>query len=334
MEFEKYTIKAKNVKSLCWQNDSLIDWAGGGALYHLDGKVQPRSVNYAYRFDSALTSPSGKYAVIYEKLGTKALILENGKILREINRSFYHANAYEYPLALFQLSNGREVMAHCPETYCQLEIDDLATGECLTKSNARKPRDYFFSRLTANLKGTMLLAAGWVWHPMDVVYVYDIELALQDPHTLDEKGIGIWISSESNSASFMDNDTIAIAEFSEKEEYENEDDKNPSKVYESRTINLYELASCKQTLSIETKQQVGTFMPIDSKTIVSFFEYPKLISLETGKVLHEWKELKTGKQSSSIIWGIDTVPPLALDSEHQRFAVATDENINVVQIRL
>jgi hypothetical protein len=334
MKFEEYNIKAKSVKSLCWQKDSLIDWVSGGVIYHLDGKVQPRAVNYAYRFTSAVNSPSGKYAVIYEKLGTKALVLENGKVLREINRSFYYANAYEYPITLFCLSNGREVMAHCPDRYSQLEIDDLSTGERLTKSADRKPRDYFFSRLSVNSKGTMLLAAGWVWHPMDVVNVYDIELALQDSHTLDSKGIGIWVDSEDNSAAFIDNNKIAIAEFSEKEEYENEDDENPTRVYESRTLSIYELTSCKQIFSMETEKTIGTFMPLDSKTIVSFFEYPKLISLETGKVLHEWKEMKTGKQTSSIIWGIEPVPPLALDPQNHRFAVATDENISVVQIKL
>ncbi len=334
MKFEEHKINAKSVKSLCWQSNSLIDWAGGGAIYHLDGKVQPRAVNYAYRFDASVISPSGKYAVIYEKLGTKALILESGKILREINQSFYHANAYEYPVVLFCLPNGREVIAHCPERYSQLEIDDLATGERLTKSSDRKPRDYFFSRLSTNTEGTMLLAAGWVWHPMDVVTIYDIALALQDAHTLDSKGLGTWVASEYNSASFMDNNMITIAEFSEKEEYENEDDINPVRVYESKTLSIYELPNCKQKLSVKTGETIGTFMPLDSKTIISFFEYPKLISLETGKVLHEWTDLKTGKQTSSIIWGIEPVPPLALDSQNHRFAVATDENINVVQIKL
>ena len=334
MQFEQHKIKAKGVKSLCWHGDSLVDWMAGGAIYHLDGQVQPRAVNYAYRFDAAVTSPSGRYVVIYEKLGTKALVLDNGKIIRELNRSFYYANAYEYPIALFRLSDGREVIAHCPENYCRLEIDDLATAERLTKSTDRKPRDYFFSRLIVNAKGTMLLVAGWVWHPMDVVAVYDVEAALKDPRTLDSQGIGIWVVSEYNSAAFIDNDTIAIAEFSEKEEYEHEDDEYPVRAYESRTLSVYDLANRKQISSIETEKVIGTFMPLDSKTIVSFFEYPKLIDLETSKVEHEWMELKTGKQTSSIIWGIDPVPPLVLDSSNRRFAVATEENIEVVQVKV
>src|SRR5690349_4418590 len=101
MQFEQHKIDAKGVKSLRWQDDFLIDWVAGGIIYHLDGKVQPRRVNYAYRFDAAVTSPSGRFAVIYEKLGTKAIVLDKGKVIREINRSFYYANAYEYPMVLF-----------------------------------------------------------------------------------------------------------------------------------------------------------------------------------------------------------------------------------------
>jgi len=334
MQFGHHKIKAKTIKSLRWHGDSLIDWVAGAAIYHLDGKVEPVRVNYAYRFDAAVTSPSGRFAVIYEKLGTKALVLDKGKVIREINRSFYYANVYEYPIVLFRLPDGREVMAHCPEQYCRLEIDELATGERLTKSDNRKPRDLFFSRLATNTEGTMLLVAGWLWHPMDVVTVYDIEAALKGPQTLDGQGIGIWVVSDDNSATFLNNQTIAVAEFSEKEEYENEDDENPRRVYESRTFRVYDLASRKQISSIETEKVIGTFMPLDSSTIVSFFEYPKLVSLETGKILHEWTELKTGKQTSSIIWGIEPVPPLALDPSHRRFAVATEEGIEVVQVKV
>jgi hypothetical protein len=45
-------------------------------------------------------SPSGRYQVLYAERGTKGLVLEHGAILREIDRSFYHADAYDYPAAL------------------------------------------------------------------------------------------------------------------------------------------------------------------------------------------------------------------------------------------
>jgi hypothetical protein len=135
---QEWTISAQNVKSLCWQGDALVDWVAGGNFYFLDGTTRPRHVGYSYRFDAAVVSPSGTYAVIYEKLGTKGLILKNGNILREINRSFYYAHAYEYPITLFQLPDGREVIAHCREEFCRLDIDDLETGKPLTDSQERK----------------------------------------------------------------------------------------------------------------------------------------------------------------------------------------------------
>jgi hypothetical protein len=46
-------------------------------------------VRYGYRFDAATASPDGRFAVIYERLGTKGLLLDDGQIVRELDRSFY-----------------------------------------------------------------------------------------------------------------------------------------------------------------------------------------------------------------------------------------------------
>ena len=70
-----------------------------------------------------------------------------------------------------------------------------------------------------------------------------------------------------------------LEEFSEKEEYAHEEDETPIRVYESRTLSTYDLTNCKQKSSSEMENIIGTFMPLDSQTIVSFFEYPKIISL-------------------------------------------------------
>ena len=128
-DMREWNIAAREVRALCWQGDALVDWVDGCTIYHLDGSNKQATIAYGYRFDAAAVSPSGKFAVIYEKLGTKGLVLQNRRPIREINRSFYHADAYEYPLALFSLPEGREVMANCPERYNVLVIDELAMGE-------------------------------------------------------------------------------------------------------------------------------------------------------------------------------------------------------------
>jgi hypothetical protein len=80
--------------------------------------------------------------VIYERLGTKGLLLHEGRIVRELDRSYYHASAYEYPVALFNDPDGRVLLAHCLGNYCRLELEEAETGRPLTASADRKPSDF------------------------------------------------------------------------------------------------------------------------------------------------------------------------------------------------
>ena len=123
---------ARPVRSLCWHGDELIDLAGGGTRFGMDGSSVPAVINWAYRFDSAIISYDGTYRIIYERLGTKGLVLRGNKCLREINRSFYQAHAYEYPVAILNLSDGAVGLAHCPEEYNRLEIEEIESGKKLT----------------------------------------------------------------------------------------------------------------------------------------------------------------------------------------------------------
>jgi hypothetical protein len=66
--------------------------------------------------------------VIYKRLGTKALLLKDGKFVREMNRSFYHANVYAYPVCLLRGPDNRILVAHCPDEYNRIELDDASRG--------------------------------------------------------------------------------------------------------------------------------------------------------------------------------------------------------------
>src|SRR5687768_1568490 len=99
-----------DIISLAWSGNDLVDWCAGGTRYSLDGTIQHASVYYAYKFDAALASPGGRYAVIYERLGTKGLVLRDHRVVREINRSYYCAAAYAYPVAFAPLSDGHEAL--------------------------------------------------------------------------------------------------------------------------------------------------------------------------------------------------------------------------------
>ena len=222
-EKETFRIPVKEgqrILSLCWRGAELVDLASGGTRYRLDGTVELPGVFFAYHFNRAVVSNDGNYSVIYEALGTKGLVLRGNKPVREINRSFYHAHVYEYPFAIIHLPDGRTAIAHCPDAYNKIKIEEIESGQRLTAREG-DAADFFHSRLQATP---------------------------------------------------------------------------------------------------------------DSEFIIGFHEHPKLIEIASGKVVKRWSELDSGKQNSSIIWHEEKLPPLALDSNRMRFAVADSKGITAVQL--
>src|ERR1700744_852527 len=166
------TITANYLKTICWKDNMIIDWAAG-SVCSLDGKVTQLEIVYSFSFDSAINSLDGSYAFIYQKLGTKGLLLKNGELIREINRSYYCADVYEFPAAFITFEN-KTYFIHCPVAYNQLDFEDVETGEIITNIKGRKPDDRFHSRLEISPEGKFLMSKGWVWHPLDAVMVFNI----------------------------------------------------------------------------------------------------------------------------------------------------------------
>jgi len=67
------------------------------------------------------------------------------------------------------------------------------------------------------------------------------------------------------------------------------------------------------------------------KHFVSLHAHPKLHNFSTGLVLNEWREIASGKQTSSILGPQDAVPPMAFDFRNQRLAIANDGVIRVIE---
>jgi hypothetical protein len=267
--------------------------------------------------------------VIYEKLGTKGLVLSRGEVLREINRSFYHADRYEYPIAIFQTRSGRVLMAHCPEEYCRLELEDIRTGERLTVSRNRKPDDFFHSRLRVSADGRWLLSAGWVWHPWSAVTVFDLEAALQEPAMLDRSAQTPNIEGEVAAAEFLPDNRILVAT-SDEETLSGEDTEEGA--IGPNSLAVFNPATREVTSCAHTDEPVGTLMPVDEASAMGFYGHPKLFSLKTGNVLKRWDGINSGNQTSSIIWSGISVPPIACDIANKRFAVADEAFVSVVHI--
>jgi hypothetical protein len=329
-QFSEQRFEAKGICSLSWRDDELVDWVGGGRRFSLGGVEQRASVYYAYKFDAATSSPDGRFAVIYQRLGTKALLLEDGKLVRELNRSYYCADAYEYPVTLFNDAEGRLLLAHCPEKHCQIELEDARTDRALTPSHDRNPSDFFHSRLAANPSGTRLLSAGWVWHPWNAVVTFDVGTALKEPSVLD-KGTALEPHSghEEGSACWLDDHTIVVAGTGDSEDGGKDDGDDPTENLTPRGLAVYDLTQsrCVRAFAMETTP--GTMWAIDNNHVLSLFGHPKMIDLRDGHVVHEWHQLNSGSQLSSL--SQSAPPPMAFDPSGKRFAIDNGDLVTVIR---
>ncbi|WP_217576271.1 hypothetical protein [Mesorhizobium sp. GbtcB19] len=334
--FKQSTFTATGIKSLCWRGDELVDWVGGGRSFAVDGTERDPKVSYRYRFDAATASPDGRFAVIYQRVGTKGLLLHDGRILRELERSSYFADAYEYPVSLFNGPDGRVLLAHCPRDYRRIDLEDAETGLPLTESADRELSDFFHSRLAVSPDGQRLLSAGWVWHPLGLVVSFDVAQALTDPSHLDDGqdlppsfGPGL---VEENSSCWLDDHHLAVAVSVMPDRAAAERDEEPRSgmaVYDAIQ------RTCLQAFQLD--EPAGTIMALGERFVLSLYRHPKLIDLSTGKVVHMWTELRSGLQDGSIIWGLDgdaVPPPMAFDAATKRFAIVNGDTITRIEFDL
>jgi hypothetical protein len=333
--FTQSSFSAKGIRSLCWRGGELVDWVCGGRAFAADGTERPQRVRYSYRFDAATASPDGRFAVVYERLGTKGLLLHDGRIVRELNRSFYHANAYEYPVALFDDTEGRALLAHCPQYYCRIELEEAESGRPLTASADRKPLDFFHSRLATSPHGKRLLSAGWVWSPLSRVACFDVAQALADPRHLDRPHDPLPSFNprlaEESSACWLDDDHAAVAASAEPEQDDVEDDGGLH--LRPRGLAVYDVSTRTCLQAFQFDAPLGTILALGKRHVLSLHGHPKLVDLSTGKIVNVWTELQSGQQDGSITWGLAgdaKPPPMALDPAGRRFAIVNGDTVTLI----
>jgi hypothetical protein len=329
ISFDHHAFPAERVKSLVWINGMLMDWVAGNIEYGVDGTKRGPTVSYPYRFDAAVASPSGRFVALYERLGTKAVVLGPDRLFREINRSYYHAHVYEYPILFFRLPDGAEALAHCPNEYCELQIEDPATGACWSAPGSGRIQSMFHSRLAANVAGTRILSAGWIWHPFDTVCVLDLNPSSDGRFCFESCKGCCNQGAEVSSAAFSPSGRLVVTSAKDSEDLLS--DEAGEKVRPGM-IGVYELDEQKLASLSPLEDEAGTLMPVGEHYVVGFFRHPKLIEIASGRVLYRWTELKTGEQNSSIMWHKPLPPPLALDPSGGRFAVADERQITIVTL--
>lgn len=315
--------------TLNWKGNDLIDWVDGGNIYSLQGEVKSARRVYGYKFDAAIQSDDETYAVIYEKLGTKGLLLKNGEVLRELDRSYYHADVYEYPIAFVKLADEYGII-HCPQEYNLIEIESVETGEKITTAENRNPADCFHSRFRVNPANSTLLNTGWVWHPFSILEIYSIQEGITDNAQLDNTTAHFPSHAEICSAEFVTDDLVVVSSAKE-EPLKGEELNDFINMYPGQ-IGLYSITQKKFLKKITLDFDLGTLVPVSDDFVIDLYGHPKLIDLNSGEVIQRFEDIFSGNQNSSIIHYKDPIPPIAVNLKNRRIAIGNGNEVELLTI--
>ncbi|MFT3687237.1 MAG: hypothetical protein QM783_20330 [Phycisphaerales bacterium] len=320
------TTLPRPLSSLCWGQAGLMDWAGGNAVVDLQTGLANSRIGWGSLFDAAIESPSGRYAVIYQRLGTKALLIGNGKFLRELNRSYYCAEEYDYPIVFIPGPDGAELIAHCPDEYNRIELEDAETGRRIPVRGERKPSDFFHSRLQVSPGGRWFVSAGWIWHPVDWVEVWPLADAIANPAVLDSSGIRPEADTDLNDVAFIDDDRLLLASNADREAFDGK-----TEGMRPGTLGVFNPSTRTYESVAKVHEHIGQMLWLGNGRVVGFYKHPKIFDVATGEVLHRWPDINSGERCGCITGYLGKLPHIALDPIRKRFAVATDTRLDVVQ---
>jgi hypothetical protein len=311
-----------DVAVLVWDGDEICDPTSGRRA-DLAGSPTPRRLIMTYRFDKCVgvRAQNVHWTAVFTNRGTKGVLMKNGSVHRELNRSFYCAEAYDYPITLGIDRAGRAVVFHCPNSFDRLEIEDAETGQ---NFDSLKSRDMeFHSRLDLSADGRLLIDAGWFWHPWCGAAVFEMTYA-DDGTFRFAKNTAFSAQNEIESVGFRGDTHLVVASASE-----HFGEEPASTGLRPKQLGLWSFGTRDWDLKLDVEEPMGLMMPWKD-WVVSFFQSPKLIEIATGKITHRWDSIYSGKQRGPIELGDPPPPPLALDSLRGRFAVADSEKVTVV----
>lgn len=324
---KRTTIKAVYLRTIDWFENKVMDWNSAGTQYHENGESnQLQKYTFGFVCDASISSENGKYVLIYQKLGTKGLLLKDGELLREINRSFYQSSVYESPAAFFTY-NSKTYLVHCPNSYKQLDFEEVETGEIITSIAERDPKDFFHSRLEVSEDNKYLLSKGWVWHPFDEIRLFEIEKCFAEPQLLDEGRLIPNCTAEICSASFIDNNRVVVCA-SEEEPF---DDENEEPIPPTH-IAIWNIETDEVSKAAKIKGEFGNLFAIDETKVWDMYKYPKIIDIKSGEIIDSLEEIDSGKQSSSIIHHLKDLPQIAFNRQTKQIAIGRENVIEILSV--
>jgi len=317
----RQTIKTNFLQTIDWVNGNIVDWVSAGQQYSLDGqRKQLTKYHFAFSFDGSITSQDAQYVFIYKRLGTKGLLLKNGEIIREINRSYYHAETYEFPAAFVTFEN-QTYLVHCPISYRRLDFENVETGEIISNVKDRKPSDIFHSRLSLSPDNKYLMVCGWAWHPVDTVELFDIADCFKNPLLLDKSSVSPDFGIPINSASFIDSKRILLAA-SDDEPF---DDEVPP-ILPQKHIAIWDFTTNELSKPVKVDGEFGNLFAINEKWAWDTFKFPKIINIQTGEIESKMEEINSGLQTSSIM-DDGKSPQICFDKHTSQIAIRIDNTL-------
>lgn len=325
MKLETVRLK-QSFQTISWLGDDVVDWSKAGMLCSLSGETrQLNTYHFGFNFNRAINSEDGVYAFIYQALGTKGLLIKNGEPLREINRSYYHSTAYEFP-AQFLEKGGKTYLVHCPIEYSRLEFENVETGEIVTESRNRKTFDIFHSRLEISSNGEYLLSKGWIWHPTNVIQIFKIGDCLLDPNLLDAVDTDKpKVGREINTATFVNNREILIGT-SDEEAFDDE----AVELMPAKSIAIWNLESNTISKLATPSYPFGNIFGIRDRLAWDIYGFPKVIDIDTGELVLKDESINTGKQCSSIIHHIKNKQSIVFNASRTRMAIMGEDGATTV----
>lgn len=130
-----------------------------------------------------LVSPCERFAAVVQVSGQHGTVhaLPSGARTARLDRGDYRPENSCFPIAFF--THAERLLLIVATDWNRLDVIDPATAERLTERALGEDRlDYFHAGLTVSPDGRWIADAGWVWHPVGVVWLWRLDRWLADPH--------------------------------------------------------------------------------------------------------------------------------------------------------
>lgn len=128
---------------------------------------------------------NNRFIAIVHDVGSDGIIfdLSTQQITMTLNRGTYHAKETPFPIAFFD--SGNDVLVVHGTDWNRLDISDPQTGKLLTERHPIPYRrgetrpehylDYFHSQLFISPNAKWIAEDGWVWHPVGISRVWQLD---------------------------------------------------------------------------------------------------------------------------------------------------------------